>query len=92
MKQILQCTVAVYIKESKEHLVKLQCISREAKSTDYSYSVHQGRQRTPCKVSMYIKENKEHSVQLQHIYHTGKCIHGFGGIYAFCRFFIDRKW
>ena len=23
--------------------------------------------------------------------HTGKCICRFGGIYAFCRFFIDRK-
>ena len=24
--------------------------------------------------------------------HTGKCIRRFGGIYAYCRFFIDRKW
>ena len=24
--------------------------------------------------------------------HTGKCIHRFGGIYAYCRYFIDRKW
>ena len=24
--------------------------------------------------------------------HTGKCIRGFGGIYAYCRYFIDRKW
>ena len=26
------------------------------------------------------------------IYHTGKCIRRFGGIYAYCRYFIDRKW
>ena len=24
--------------------------------------------------------------------HTGKCIRQFGGIYAYCRYFIDRKW
>ena len=25
-------------------------------------------------------------------YHTGKCICRFAGIYAYCRYFIDRKW
>ena len=24
--------------------------------------------------------------------HTGKCMRRFGGIYAYCRYFIDRKW
>ena len=24
--------------------------------------------------------------------HTGKCIRRIGGIYAYCRYFIDRKW
>ena len=24
--------------------------------------------------------------------HTGKCIRRFVGIYAYCRYFIDRKW
>ena len=24
--------------------------------------------------------------------HTGKCIRRFGGIYAYCRYLIDRKW
>ena len=24
--------------------------------------------------------------------HTGKCKRRFGGIYAYCRYFIDRKW
>ena len=24
--------------------------------------------------------------------HTGKCIRRFGGIYAYCQDFIDRKW
>ena len=24
--------------------------------------------------------------------HTGKCIRRFGGINAYCRYFIDRKW
>ena len=25
-----------------------------------------------------------------HMEHTGKCICGFAGIYAYCRYFIDR--
>ena len=25
-------------------------------------------------------------------FHTGKFIRRFGGIYAYCRYFIDRKW
>ena len=29
---------------------------------------------------------------LYYLYHTGKCIRRFGGIYAYCRYFIDRKW
>ena len=24
--------------------------------------------------------------------HTGKCIRQFGAVYAYCRYFIDRKW
>ena len=24
--------------------------------------------------------------------HTGRCIRRFAGIYAYCRYFIDRKW
>ena len=24
--------------------------------------------------------------------HTAKCIRRFAGIYAYCRYFIDRKW
>ena len=27
-----------------------------------------------------------------YVYHTGKCISRFAGIYAYCRYFIDRKW
>ena len=27
-----------------------------------------------------------------HVNHTGKCIRRFGGIYLYCRYFIDRKW
>ena len=26
------------------------------------------------------------------VFHTGKCIRRFGGIYAYCRYSIDRKW
>ena len=48
-----ECTSTVYIKESKEHIVKLQCTSSEAKSTVYSCSVLQGKQRTRCRVTMY---------------------------------------
>ena len=31
------------------------------------------------------------SLEYQRI-HTGKCIRRFAGIYAYCRYFIDRKW
>ena len=34
---------------------------------------------------------KTYQVSTMH-YHTGKCIRRFGGIYAYCRYFIDRKW
>ena len=27
-----------------------------------------------------------------HLNHTGKCIRRFGGIYAYCRYFINWKW
>ena len=29
---------------------------------------------------------------LKDITHTGKCLRRFGGINAYCRYFIDRKW
>ena len=36
---------------------------------------------------------KERRVKVIHCFnHTGKCIRRFGGIYAYCRYFIDRKW
>ena len=25
-------------------------------------------------------------------FHTGKCLRRVGGIYAYCRYFIDRNW
>ena len=33
-----------------------------------------------------------HHRELIHYIHTGKCIRRFGGIYAYCWHFIDRKW
>ena len=32
------------------------------------------------------------SAQASFLEHTGKCIRRFAGIYAYCRYFIDRKW
>ena len=32
------------------------------------------------------------SIWRKQLYHTGKCIRRFAGIYAYCRYFIDRKW
>ena len=32
------------------------------------------------------------SINLRTHYHTGKCIRRFGGIYEYCRYFIDPKW
>ena len=31
-------------------------------------------------------------IHLGEMIHTGKCIRRFAGIYAYCRYFIDRKW
>ena len=31
----------------------------------------------------------KHTLEL---FYTGKCIRRFDGIYAYCRYFIDRKW
>ena len=30
--------------------------------------------------------------KLLYVLDTGKCIRRFAGIYAYCRYFIDRKW
>ena len=38
-----------------------------------------------------LKMNFQSSVTNCHL-HTGKCIRRFGGIDAYCRYFIDRKW
>ena len=38
---------------------------------------------TSVSSSKYISDQRSH---------TGKCIRRFGGIYAYCRYFIDRKW
>ena len=39
------------------------------------------------------KEKKDHGLTTgKVIYHTSKCRRRFGGIYAYCRYFIDRKW
>ena len=32
------------------------------------------------------------AIGVKYMYHTGKCIRRFGGIYAYWRYFIDRKW
>ena len=40
---------------------------------------------------LMLDQNK--AVIISHLMlHTGKCIRRFGGIYAYCRYFIDRKW
>ena len=33
-----------------------------------------------------------HPHSLPIAFHAGKCIRRFDGIYAYCRYFIDRKW
>ena len=44
-------------------------------------SNHLSRQRS----NTFRRVGKQHN-------HTGKCIRRFGGINAYCRYFIDRKW
>ena len=36
-------------------------------------------------------ENELYEIK-QYCQHTGKCIRRFAGIYAYCRYFIERKW
>ena len=46
-------------------------------------------------MSIVIEIHKQDQIQeLEPIHriHTGKCIRRFAGIYAYCRYFIDRKW
>ena len=43
----------------------------------------------------YVRAIREMNGKLKlslSLLHTGKCIHRFAGIYAYCRYFIDRKW
>ena len=43
------------------------------------------------RISLYsVKREMVIRVYIHH--HTGKCIRRFGGIYAYCLYFIDRKW
>ena len=39
---------------------------------------------------LQVSEALDFTLTLQE--HTGNCIRRFGGIYAYCRYFIDRKW
>ena len=34
----------------------------------------------------------ENCMKMYRVNHTGKCIRRFAGIYAYCRYFISRKW
>ena len=45
-------------------------------------------------IAYAMGKDTPHSFQAQRVscIHTGKCIRRFGGIYAYCRYFIDRKW
>ena len=42
-------------------------------------------------ISYYLKHDSEMWI-VDTYFHTCKCIRRFGGIYAYCRHFIDRKW
>ena len=44
-------------------------------------------------LSKYIEDRLEGGqMDGKHENHTGKCIRRFGGLYAYCQYFIDRKW
>ena len=43
-------------------------------------------------VTMVLLLYYQKTVSACYCCHTGKCIRRFGGIYAYCRYFIDRKW
>ena len=41
---------------------------------------------------IYTGLKMEHTFHEKNVLHTGKCIRRSAGIYAYCRYFIDRKW
>ena len=41
-------------------------------------------------VSVALRDHVEQCTVGETRHHTGKCIRRFGGIYAYCRYFIDR--
>ena len=47
-----------------------------------------------CRISHFLTKGLSATSRLKGVffYHTDKCIRRFGGIYAYCRYFIDRKW
>ena len=49
-----------------------------------------GEKKTSSRVRFMLQDVIDLRKVSQH--HTGKCIRRFGGIYAYCRYFIDRKW
>ena len=52
------------------------------------HSVHVGTVQSIIKHPLVCLSNINIFFQL----HTGKCMCQFGGIYAYCRYFVDRKW
>ena len=46
------------------------------------------------RISFHMKCDATNKLKyaLDPMFHTGKCIRRFGGITAYCRYFIDRKW
>ena len=74
------------------------------KSTRSSHSAQYCRYQTYSDQSLtFLKDQLEyknnikiiptHGEEFCQLYiHTGKCIRRCAGIYAYCRYFIDRKW
>ena len=58
----------------------LRYISHEARGLKFGLSLHFD------KMFVYMSEGSGEFAQT----HTGKCIRRFAGIYAYCRYFIDR--
>ena len=94
------CTVAVRLKmlHHLEQVITLNFMYTQKKTTEgyldsvpsLTFNVIQTKLIMHALYSSIYLQSKLMKTLLQQ--HNGKCIRRFGGIYACCRYFIDRKW
>ena len=72
----------------------LLCVDRNEvnESSCYESPIFTESELTPVHHTFQEARNVLEKVFITKHVHTGKCIRRFAGIYAYCRYYIDRKW